>query len=214
MCHTDDMATAPVAPVGRPRQFDQATERKLLLDAALKVMAANGYATANVADVLAESGLNTRSFYRHFRTKNDLFLAMFSRDAHAVGRQITKAVSAAKDPVEALGVWLDSYLDIFFEPRRAARVAVLQSPAARSAEGYDEALSAARELLIAPLITLLSEGAESEVMTSPDPEHDALTVLALVSSVTDPSWLGQHQSRSDARAHIMRFIAPALGLAT
>jgi AcrR family transcriptional regulator len=45
--------------LGRPRLFDDDTERRMVLDAAVRVMARNDYAAMSVADVLAEAGLST-----------------------------------------------------------------------------------------------------------------------------------------------------------
>ncbi len=53
------------ASAGRPRRFEPADELRRLFDAALVVMQRNGYADVAVADILAEAGLSTRSFYRH-----------------------------------------------------------------------------------------------------------------------------------------------------
>ena len=52
-------------------------ERSRLMDAALHVMRRNGFQGASVQDILDYAGLSTRAFYRQFRSKDDLLLAMF-----------------------------------------------------------------------------------------------------------------------------------------
>ena len=44
---------APATRAGRPRRFESEDELRILLDAALVVMARNGYADAAVADIFA-----------------------------------------------------------------------------------------------------------------------------------------------------------------
>jgi len=198
-------------PLGRPRRFDAETERQLLLDAGLRVMRRNGYVDATVGDVLAEAGVGSRAFYRHFDGKDALLMALFRRDAEAVGRSLRAAVEACDTPRQALDAWLDGYLDLFYEPRRAARVAILSSAGARRADGYDAELAYAHELLSAPLVALLRLGHERGELSSPEPERDALTILAIVASVCEPSSDRRFTDRASARAHLIRFCWPALG---
>ena len=100
-------------PVGRPRRFDEGTERKLLLDAGMKVMRRNGFAEASQAEVLEVAGVSTRAFYRHFATKDALLIAMFDREAEVVAVRLRDAAAAAPSAPRAVEAWLDEYLDLF-----------------------------------------------------------------------------------------------------
>ena len=57
---------------GRPRRYEAADEIEMIVHAALAVMERNGYQDAAVAEILSEAGLSTRSFYRHFQSKDEL----------------------------------------------------------------------------------------------------------------------------------------------
>jgi AcrR family transcriptional regulator len=183
----------------------------MLLDAGLVVMRRNGYQDASVAEILQEAGVSVRAFYRHFATKDALLLALFYRDTDAVGEGLCRAVDQSSSP-EAVTAWLDGYLDVFYEPRRAARMAVLASPAARRAEGYEEALAYSQRVLTAPLADVLRKGNREKSLHSPRPEHDAETMLAVASSVCHPVSAHHFTARDDARQHVQRFCWPAFGL--
>ena len=122
---------AATPTVGRPRRFDDDTERRMLVEAAIRVMSRGDDASLALGDVLAEAGLSTRAFYRHFESKEALLEALMLREAAAVGRSLARAVAQAADPVAALEAWLERYLDVFYEPRRARRAAQLSSAAFR-----------------------------------------------------------------------------------
>ena len=92
---------------GRPRRFESADELRILLDAALVVMERNGYTDAAVADILREADLSTRSFYRHFESKDQLLCALYRREAEAAAARLTAKVEAAVDPRAALDAWID-----------------------------------------------------------------------------------------------------------
>jgi len=157
-----------VTSAGRPRRFEPADELRRLFDAALVVMERNGYADAAVADILAEAGLSTRSFYRHFESKDQLLCALYRREAERA------------TPLAALDSWIDEIMSLGFHRRKAARVAVLGSPGAMRAEGYADESRHAAKLLIAPLEELLAAGWRDGTFPLADPSADA----PLIQSVT------------------------------
>ena len=142
-------AAAGATRAGRPRRFGAEDELRLLLDAALAVMERNGYADAAVADILREADLSTRSFYRHFESKDQLLCALYRREAEAAAVRLTAKVEAAPSPRAALDAWIDEILSFGHHRAKAARVAVLGSPGAMRAEGYAEE-TPCRKLLMAP----------------------------------------------------------------
>src|SRR5260370_8022246 len=79
-----------------------------LLDAALHVVRAKGYAAATVDDICREAGLTKGSFFHHFKSKDDLAL-----DAAAYWGTTTEALFAAapyrqsKDPLDRLLGYVD-----------------------------------------------------------------------------------------------------------
>src|SRR5271157_754429 len=78
---------------GRPRLFEPDVERQRLMDAAVEVLRRNGGNEATVADILAEAGLSTRAFYRHFHSKEDVVRALYRRDAESFGRHLRRAMA-------------------------------------------------------------------------------------------------------------------------
>ena len=204
-----DAVTTPT--VGRPRRFDHETERGMLMDTAMRVMARNGYAAMSVGDVLSESGLSTRAFYRHFDSREALLPALVRRDSESVGTSLERAVAAATDPVAALDAWLERYLDVFFEPKRAARTALFSSAALTAALPIADEVQEMRRIFCRPLVEVLRAGHEAQVLYSPTPVADAYTMFALVNATFNRRDT-QFRTRASAMAHVRRFAHPALGL--
>ena len=185
-------------------------ERAKLMDAALKVMKLNGFQGASVQDILDEASLSTRAFYRQFRSKDDLLLAMFrtasARDVEAVA----KRSSNGDAPLERLHAWIDEMLAIAFDRRRLSRI-VMFNVSARQAVGFDDECEHMRERLTAPLVDALKAGSEDGTFPSTRPEDDAVTIFDLLWSVAGPqARRGRALERSDARADLLRFVLPAL----
>jgi AcrR family transcriptional regulator len=185
-------------------------ERSRLMDAALKVMKLNGFQGASVQDVLDEAGLSTRAFYRQFRSKDDLLLAMFrtasSRDVEAV----VKRVANATGPLEGLDAWIDEMTAIAFDRRRLSRM-VMFNVSARQAVGFDDECDYMRDRLAAPLVDTLRAGLADGTFPSACPEADANTVFDLFWSVAGPdAGRGRRMDRHEARSYLLRFVLPAL----
>jgi AcrR family transcriptional regulator len=183
----------------------------MLTDAAFRVMARTDYSEMSIDDVLAEAGLSTRAFYRHFESKPALFDALMVREAESAGRSLARVVAKAPDPVAAVEAWLNRYLDVYYEPRRAERAQMLATAVGRGARLSDEMRKEIRSISSRPLVEALRAGHEAGVLYSPTPEVDAYSIHDLVTTyhgATDAI----PPDREAARAHVMRFAWPAVGL--
>ena len=92
-------------------------EVQQLLAAAEKLLAGGGYEGLRVDDVLHEAGLSTRAFYRHFRGKSELFLALFDREAALAGDRLGRKVAAAGSPVQQVEAWVAATLALAYDAR-------------------------------------------------------------------------------------------------
>jgi len=177
------------------------------MDGAMAVMARSGYVDAPLGDILSEAGVSTRAFYRHFATKDALLLALYRRDAERVGQRLRDITDSISDPAEALGAWVDGVLDLFHEPRRSRRVAILGSPAVRRADGYDAEFDHGLSLLAAPLSDAIRRGVEGGSFRCDDPPIDAAIIVATALEAVRLV----PRNREDARMLILRFALGALG---
>jgi len=205
--------TPGVTRAGRPRRFEADDELRLLFDAALVVMARNGYQDAAVADILTEAGLSTRSFYRHFESKDQLLCALYRREAELAAGRLRAKVAAAPNPRLALDAWIEEILSFGHHRAKAARVAVLGSPGAMRAEGYLEEARNARALLVAPLEQLLDAGLRDGTFPLADPAADAANVQAVTwaAALVNPLREATVSSRAEARRNVRSFCLRALG---
>ena len=203
--------TVPATRAGRPRRFEAEDELRILLDAALAVMERNGYVDAAVADILREADLSTRSFYRHFESKDQLLCALYRREAEAAVSRLQEKVDAAADPRAALDAWIDEILSFGHHRAKAARVAVLGSAGAMRAEGYAAETRRAATLLMAPLQTLLAEGVADGSFPLADPVADAALVQSVVWAAAGLNPTREKLPRAEASRQVRSFCERALG---
>lgn len=205
-----DAASEPGRP-GRPRRYETAEEQTLLLDAAFEVIRAKGYGAATVVDILGEAGLSTRSFYRHYASKDDLLHALFRRDAERFAEVVRARVQAETDSVRALDVWIDEILGFGFDRTRTKRAAVIGSATAGGTLPPDE-LRRALQLLVEPLTAVLATGRANDAFPQAVPERDAALVSAVVWETSGRMREASSKAgKAELREGVVSFVHRALG---
>ncbi len=154
--------------VGRPRQFDDDVERRLIFDAAYAALRDGGH-DFTIANILSTAGVSTRSFYRHFDSKDALLNAMYLRDGEWAAERLLKRLTDAGTPRQAVEWWIDEIFSFTRSPSRAERVAVLGSITGVSAEHADAVTARGRELLVESLRSAIDAGCADGSFVASDP---------------------------------------------
>jgi AcrR family transcriptional regulator len=102
--------------VGARRPSRQAARtartRRKLLAASKRIFAQVGFEAARLEDIAAGAGYTRGAFYAHFKSKEDIFFALFEEWVHERIDSITLAVRAHDDPIEKLGALRRHYAEI------------------------------------------------------------------------------------------------------
>jgi AcrR family transcriptional regulator len=196
---------------GRPRRFDSPTERRMLLDAAVRVMAAKGYDGTSVNDVLSEAGLATRSFYRQFDSKHELLQALIQRERERVAKFLAASVERADDPLSAVEAWIDGFLELIYSPEIGPTTLIFTAPSVLATYTLGTSLPEMQRMFCPPLIKALRAGHRAGVLDSARPEEDAHSIHALMHAAVDARRRPLRR-RSAVKAQVLRFAWPALGV--
>ena len=203
------MATRTVSPA---REAQYLAEKQHIMRIAYELIQRNGSKETSVHDVLRETGLSTRAFYRHFRSKDDLVLEMYRVDCDRMTALLDAAVVAAPTPLAALEAWIDQSLAVVYDARRLRHAVVLSSAEVSSAVGFTEVKNAGLAAQRTPLVRVLRAGQQSGIFPHAHPETDAIAIQAVV---------GAHMrarldrdralTRADARTRALALFRRALG---
>jgi AcrR family transcriptional regulator len=166
-----------------------------------------------VRDVLAQANLGTRAFYRHFASKDELVLAMFTRAAVEEAERLRRRMAPATDPLTAVIAWIDGRLDLAFDRRISANLQVLSTEAQLRRKETPAELQLAFDVMLAPLIEQLRIGQECGVFTDVKPEPDARSIHDVVWGVVEAHWSGFPQRKRETRERVVRFCLRAVGAA-
>jgi AcrR family transcriptional regulator len=184
---TSEAASAPAKrPIGRPRHFDDDSERRLILDAAYAVLR-DQRSELTISAVLSGAGISTRAFYRHFESKDALLRAMYLHDAHRMHARVTDRLSRTATPHDAVVAWIDEVYTMARNPKRAERVAVLGTLPIEDTAVMRAAAAEAIELLRSPLLGALRDGAASGAFVTDQPAAAAELIAAATLHAVDLS---------------------------
>src|SRR5215203_7420728 len=77
-------------------------KRDLILKAATRVFAQNGYFNSQVADVARVAGVAAGTVYLYFKSKDDLLVSIFERSMNEVLAECRAAIEGLDDPAARL----------------------------------------------------------------------------------------------------------------
>ncbi len=210
-----DAPDAPDAPRGQASDSASAkldAERRAILRAAYRLIGQSESGSTSVHEILTEARLSTREFYRHFASKDALILAMYHADSERVAAELSAAVSGADSPVGAIEAWVDHWLAIAFDPRRANRVRVLSSSEARQTTGFRRAQTESLKGSLAILSEILQTGQRTGAFPTVKPEQDARALQAIVTGLLETRLHGESSPAwANARTETLDIVGRILG---
>ena len=124
----------PVPGWGEPpdsrRSRRALSQRKRIVRAAARVVAERGYEALSIPAISAAAGVSNQTFYEHFHSKRDAFIAAFELLTAEVLDAAREAFEAEGDRVEAIGAGLRAMLDEIVRNELFARLAFFELPTA------------------------------------------------------------------------------------
>jgi AcrR family transcriptional regulator len=115
---------------GLSRDFVSQNQRERILAAVADVTAAASYAEMTVEDVIVTAGVSRRTFYEHFKNKDDAFLAAYDEALAELIETVVAAVNAAEDFADTCRAGLGTFLDFLATRPSLSRMCIVEVLAA------------------------------------------------------------------------------------
>lgn len=196
----DQSATRSIATLSRARH-EHATR---FVDAARELANRTGSAAFTVHQVVEGAGLSLKSFYRCFRSKDELLVALLGADSQVGAAVLAGMMDAEHEPRERLHAFVQGIFTLATWPGAEGYAAVLVREHRRLSESHAEALDRA----LAPLVDLVD--AELARLGRADPRRDAETTFDLIIGGLHDVAVGGADAR-DVAGHLWRFCWSGLG---
>ena len=137
------MASTPDIPRRLPRgthgldpRLVAESQRTRLLEAVGRAVADKGYAGATIDDIVSGAGVSKKTFYEHFRDKEDCFVAAYEAAAYELFERVREAQGTPGSWLERTRAGISAYLRWLAAEPALARVFLIEVAAAgpRAAE--------------------------------------------------------------------------------
>jgi AcrR family transcriptional regulator len=152
-----------------------AAEIRTLLDAALTVMRRDETIEPRVSDIVRTAGLSNQAFYRHFRGKDELLVALLDDGRQRLLTTIERRMSRADGPAAQVRAWIDAVIAQARDPKAAAATRPFAANGDRLALRFPAETLASRDRLVDPLRPIVGDaGAIAIYHLAMGTVHDAL----------------------------------------
>jgi AcrR family transcriptional regulator len=125
-----ELARLPPGRHGLSRDFVAANHRERLLAACAQVVEREGYADASVARIIRAAAVSRRTFYEHFSSKEDCFIATYDTVMENLRDRMVAAVEAAGGWPQNVPAALAEMLRFFASEPALARLCMVETLAA------------------------------------------------------------------------------------
>jgi AcrR family transcriptional regulator len=158
------------------RRAEYVAEIEGIVEAAYRVIERTGSVEPTMREILREAGISTPAFYRHFRSKDELFVALLGDGRRRFVATIERRMARETTGAGQVRAWIGAFLAQARDSAVAARTRPFLAGLDRLAEQYPDEQRASEQLVIDQLAAVL---AASDDLVSPDPQADATAIYHL-----------------------------------
>jgi AcrR family transcriptional regulator len=185
-------------------------ERTAIVRAAHRLIGRGPGSTTPIEDILRGAGVNRRTFYRHFPSKDALLLAMQHEAGELVREALWSATGRAADGRAAVAAWIDEFLAIGWDSRRLREGRTFLAPEVGLVAGIATAMEDIHARHRAVLEAALRRALTDRTLPAAVPERDAFAIHAVVLRCLEMRARGRlNQSYQAARDEITGLFLPS-----
>jgi len=163
---------------GKTEQAQQGAQEPMrlrILRGAAEVFGKRGYGATSVESILSTARVSRRTFYKHFRSKDDVLRVLFENSVAMLLTAVREANRSERSAEQRIAAGIDAYVRVHARAGALARVLLVEqfSPNSPLARQRDEAMAAFAKLIV--------EGFAREGLPPPD----AILVRGVVAAINE-----------------------------
>lgn len=147
-----------------------------IIEAAGRILTASGISGLTTKNVAAEMNFTESAIYRHFKSKEDIILAMLHYLAEAMDTRLSAAVASADGPEERFKAVFRSQCN-FFRAEPHFVVAVFSDGLMEQSQRINEAILKIMATLMRQLMPVVMEGQQQQVFTNAINTEELLHII-------------------------------------
>jgi AcrR family transcriptional regulator len=183
-----------------------------LIKAGVAVMQRTQTTDPRVSEIVQEAGLSNQAFYRHFKSKDELLLAILDDGQRRLVEILRRNMAEESSGMAKVTRWTEVILSQATNSSvaQATRCFVLNGNRLRAL--FPAESRHYEDLIAAPLReALVIAGAQGEIPTRPDPHRDARAMFRMVSGTMSIFVVDRVVPDRQDIEHLIGLVASALG---
>jgi AcrR family transcriptional regulator len=177
------------------------SEVRRLVEASLTLTQRSGEFEPTVGAIVREAGLSNQAFYRHFRSKRQLLVAVLDEGIRILASYLAHRMDAADSPEDRVREWIRGMLEQALDPRGAQATRPFALARGRLAEAFPEEVARSESQLTELLRQAICDAVAARQTPHADPERDAESLYHLTMGWVEARLLESGASAETASAH-------------
>jgi AcrR family transcriptional regulator len=205
-----ELARLPPGRHGLPREFIAHNQRERLIAGLAEAVAEHGYTGTTIAHITRHAAVSRRTFYEHFSSKDECFVAAYQIVMEKLREQVEAAFEQVDDWPHAVKSGVAAMLAFLAAEPNLARLAMVEAQVAGPAvvERYDEAIKGFVPFFRAGR----EEAAASSAAAALTPTTEDALVGGMVSLISRRVLAGKTEQLEELLPDLVEFIlTPYLG---
>lgn len=206
-----ELARLPPGRHGLPREFVTHNQRERLIAGIAEAIAENGYSGTTIAHITRAAAVSRRTFYEHFSSKDECFVAAYDTVMKELQERVTAAFEATEEWPQAIKAGIEAMLRFLATQPSLARLCMVEALVAGPAvvERYDAAIQS-----FVPYFQEGREGRSPEILSRLSPTTEEALVGGMVSLISRRIIAGKTEELEDLLPDLVEFtLTPYLGSA-
>lgn len=204
-----ELSRLPPGRHGLPREFVVHNQRERLIAGLAEAIAENGFASTTIAHITRHAAVSRRTFYEHFNSKDECFVAAYDTVMAELSERIENAFQEEDEWPRAIRAGLAAMLEFLAAEPNLARLSMVESLVAGPVvvERYDAAIQG-----LLPYLEAGREGASKEVLAQLSPTTEEALVGGMISLISRRIIAGKASELEELLPDLVEFaLAPYIG---
>lgn len=176
-----ELARLPPGRHGLPREFVAHNQRERLIAGIAEAIAENGYSGTTIAHITRHAAVSRRTFYEHFSSKDECFVAAYDTVMTELDARIGEAFGQEDEWPQAVRAGIGAMLEFLTAEPHLARLSMVEALVAGPVvvERYDAAIQS-----LVPYFQAGREGRSDEVLAGLSPTTEEALIGGMVSLIS------------------------------
>jgi len=175
------LSRLPPGRHGLPREFVARNQRERLIAGLAEAVAENGYAGTTIAHITRHAAVSRRTFYEHFNSKEECFVAAYDTVMTELRRRVDDAFNQEDEWAQAVRAGIAAMLGYLSSEPHLARLSMVEALVAGPVvvERYDAAIQG-----LVPYFEAGRDGRPAEVLAGLSPSTEEALIGGMISLIS------------------------------